>query len=462
MKSYSVFFLLFLCQLYSDQSISLKIDNSEIDRSNTGLRNSYSEVLNKATPAVVAVTTQQMVRRLYPGTSTNPREEFLRRYFGLPSLNSPQIKEEMVPAGIGSGVIVSPEGYTVTNAHVITDPRTGQLVQEVTIQLSDKKEYQARIVGFDRSTDVAVLKIESSEPLPFVSIADSDNLDVGDIVFAAGNPLGIGMTVTMGIISATKRSELGVLDQEGSYENFIQTDASINRGNSGGALLDTKGRLIGINTAIISQTGSSIGIGLAIPVNMVRKVLTDLVEKGGVMRGFLGVELQASSFGEPGAIVGAIVPGSAADLASIKSGDRIIKVGEKFVDSVNQSRLAISQTTPGTRLPIELIRDGKRLTVFVTLDLLGGVKRISIPGISLEPLTSENRLKFQIPAKTKGVIVTQSTGEAKTFKEGVVIVEVNGYQVNSVRELEENIRKGSNRLYVWYRDKYRFLSYRVP
>ena len=317
-------------------------------------------------------------------------------------------------------------------------------------------------LSFDRSTDVAVLKIESSEPLPFVSIADSDNLDVGDIVFAAGNPLGIGMTVTMGIISATKRSELGVLDQEGSYENFIQTDASINRGNSGGALLDTKGRLIGINTAIISQTGSSIGIGLAIPVNMVRKVLTDLVEKGGVMRGFLGVELQASSFGEPGAIVGAIVPGSAADLASIKSGDRIIKVGEKFVDSVNQSRLAISQTTPGTRLPIELIRDGKRLTVFVTLDLLGGVKRISIPGISLEPLTSENRLKFQIPAKTKGVIVTQSTGEAKTFKEGVVIVEVNGYQVNSVRELEENIRKGSNRLYVWYRDKYRFLSYRVP
>ena len=462
MKVYSAVFLLFLFQLYGDQSINLKIDNSDIDRSNTVLRNSYSEVLNKATPAVVAVTTQQMVRRLYPGTSINPREEFLRRYFGLPSLNSPQIKEEMVPAGIGSGVIVSPEGYTVTNAHVITDPRSGQLVQEVTIQLSDKKEYQARIVGFDRSTDVAVLKIESSEPLPFVSIADSDNLDVGDIVFAAGNPLGIGMTVTMGIISATKRSELGVLDQEGSYENFIQTDASINRGNSGGALLDTKGRLIGINTAIISQTGSSIGIGLAIPVNMVRKVLTDLVEKGGVMRGFLGVELQASSSGELGAIVGAVVPGSAADLASIKSGDRIIKVGEKFVDSVNQSRLAISQTTPGTRLPIELIRDGKRITVFVTLDLLGGLQRISIPGISLEPLTSENRLKFQIPAKTKGVIVTQSTGEAKTFKEGVVIVEVNGYQVNSVRELEENIRKGSNRLYVWYRDKYRFLSYRVP
>ena len=141
-----------------------------------------------------------------------------------------------------------------------------------------------------------------------------------------------------GIIAATKRSELGVLDQEGSYENFIQTDASINRGNSGGALLDTKGRLIGINTAIISQTGSSIGIGLAIPVNMVRKVLTDLVEKGGVMRGFLGVELQASSSGELGAIVGAVVPGSAADLAGIKSGDRIIKVGEKFVDSVNQSR----------------------------------------------------------------------------------------------------------------------------
>ena len=320
MKSIIVplFLILFLLKsgiLFSQSNgFTLLVDDTELDRSLNRAPSSYSFALKKATPAVVAVTTQQMVRRLYPGGSSNPRDEFLRRYFGLPNFNAPRIQEEMVPAGIGSGVIVSPEGHTITNAHVITDPRTGELVREVTIQLSDKQEFQAKIIGFDRSTDVAVLKIEADEPLPHVSLANSDRLEVGDVVFAAGNPLGIGMTVTMGIISATKRSELGVLDEVGSYENFIQTDAAINRGNSGGPLLDSRGRLIGINTAIISQTGSSIGIGLAIPVNMVKKVLTDLVEKGGVRRGFLGVELSATADSN-GAVVEKIYAGSAADLA---------------------------------------------------------------------------------------------------------------------------------------------------
>ena len=443
-----------------NETLTLKVDNSSIDRSIGKAPTSYSFGLKKATPAVVAVTTQQIVRRLYPGYS-NPREEFLRRYFGMPGLNNARVKEELVPAGIGSGVIVSPEGHTVTNAHVITDPRTGKPVQEVTIQLSDKREYEARIIGFDRSTDVAVLKINANEPLPHVSLANSDLLEVGDVVFAAGNPLGIGMTVTMGIISATQRSELGILEQEGSYENFIQTDAAINRGNSGGALLDARGRLIGINTAIISQTGSSIGIGLAIPVNMVKKVLTGLVQEGGIRRGFLGVELAPTTDGS-GAIVEKIVPGSAADLAGFIPKDKIIKVGDREVDSINQSRLAISQTTPGTKLPIEVIRSGKKTTLFVTLDLMGSKNRISIPGIVMEPLNPENRLQFQIPATTKGVVVIKSTGDAETFKQGVVIVEINGYQVNSVQEVEEQIKSGINRFYVWYRNKYRFLAYRVP
>ena len=295
----------------------------------------------------------------------------MRRYFGLPSFNNARVKEELVPAGIGSGVIVSPEGYTITNAHVITDPRTGKPVEEVTVQLSDKKEYKARIIGFDRSTDIAVLKINADQTLPHVTLADSDLLEVGDVVFAAGNPLGIGMTVTMGIISATRRTELGILEQEGSYESFIQTDASINQGNSGGALLDAKGRMIGINTAIISQTGASIGIGLAIPANMVKKVLTDLVESGGIRRGFLGVELSEVTSGRGGAIVKKIVPGSAADLAGFKPEDRIFRVNRREVNSVNQSRLEISQTPPGTRVPIDIIRADKIITLFVTLDLMG-------------------------------------------------------------------------------------------
>ena len=305
------------------------------------------------------------------------------------------------------------------------------------------------------------LKIEDDKPFPHVTLANSDHLEVGDIVFAAGNPLGIGMTVTMGIISATKKSELGVLDLEGSYENFIQTDAAINRGNSGGPLLDAVGRLIGINTAIISQTGASMGIGLAIPVNMVQKVLTDLVERGGVRRGFLGVELAPSSDGT-GVIVTKIVPGSAADLAGFEPKDRIIKVDSQAVDSINQSRLAISQTAPGTKITIDVIRGGNKKTLFVTLDLMGGKNRISMPGVSLEELSVENRLRFQIPPTTKGVVVTESTGNAETFKEGVVIVEINGFQVNSIQEVEEQIKSGINRFYVWYRNKYRFLAYRVP
>ena len=440
---------------------TLKVEDTEIDRSLGRAPSSYSPSLKKATPAVVAVTTQQVVRRLYPGGASSPREELLRRFFGLPNFNSPRVEEEMVPAGIGSGVIVTPEGHIITNAHVITDPRTGELVEEVTIQLTDKREFQGKIIGFDRSTDVAVLKIDADEQLPYVILTNSDLLEVGDIVFAAGNPLGIGMTVTMGIISATKRSELGVLEQEGSYENFIQTDAAINMGNSGGPLLDATGRLIGINTAIISQTGASMGIGLAIPINMVKKVLIDLVQGGGIRRGFLGVELSTSN-DDNGAIIKKIVTGSAADVAGFKPNDRIIKVDSQKVDSVNQSRWAISQTTPGTKIPIEVIRSGKKLTLHVTLDLMGSKNRISIPGVSLEPLSQENRLKFQIPSSTKGMVVINSTGQAETFKKGVVIVEINGYQVNSIQEVEEQITSGINRFYVWYRNKYRFLAYRVP
>ena len=382
-------------------------------------------------------------------------------YYGLPNVDQPLVKPEKVPAGIGSGVLVTAEGHIITNAHVITDPRTGDLVEEVIIQLTDKKEYKASIVGFDRSTDVAVLKIEIDEPLPFVTLADSDLLQVGDIVFAAGNPLGIGMTVTMGIVSATKRSELDVFDQDDAYENFIQTDASINQGNSGGALIDAKGRLVGINTAIISQTGSNIGIGLAIPVNMVRKVLTDLVQSGIMRRGFLGVELEEDPDYQ-GALVTRIVSKSAADLAGFSKMDIITKVGTQKVNSVNQTRIAISQTEPGTKIPIEVKRNGKNLTLYVTLELLGNKIQSPIPGISLKTLTSEVRNEFGIPRQTRGLVVSESSGEAETFKKGVVIVEINGFQVNSIQDVQDQLKKGINRFYVWFRGKYSFLAYRIP
>lgn len=441
--------------------LKIKVDNSQIDRSGMNFTQSYAPVLSGATPAVVSVTTQQFVKRILPGGG-NPIEEFLRRYYGYPRLYQPRVEEVPVPAGIGSGVIVTPDGYTITNAHVITaNPNTGDLVEEVLVKVSEKEEYKASIVGYDRSTDVAVLKIDADRPLPFVTLSNSDNLQVGDVVFAVGNPLGIGKTVTMGIISATMKSELGVLDQAGSYENFIQTDASINPGNSGGALLDSKGRLIGINTAIISQTRSSIGIGLAIPVNMARKVLTDFVEGGELRRGFLGVELDETDR-SGGALISKVIPGSAASRAGLREGDLILSVGSKGVNSVNQTRVAISQTAPGTKLPLKISRGGVSMTLFVTLGLMGNNGNNILPGVNLEVLNNKNRKKFTIPADTFGVLVVESSGAQDNFKEGVLIVEINGAPVRSLQDVKKNLQRGFNRFYVWYLGKYRFVSYRLP
>ena len=454
------FYLMASCH-YLTAQLKIKVDNSQIDRSGTSFTHSYAQVLSGATPAVVSVTTQQFVKRILPGGG-NPLEEFLRRYYGYPRRYQPRVEEVPVPAGIGSGVIVTPDGYTITNAHVITaNPNTGDLVEEVLVKVSEKEEYKASIVGYDRSTDVAVLKIDADRPLPFVTLSNSENLQVGDVVFAVGNPLGIGKTVTMGIISATMKSELGVLGEAGAYENFIQTDASINPGNSGGALLDSKGRLIGINTAIISQTRSSIGIGLAIPVNMARKVLTDFVEDGGLRRGFLGVELNETDL-NGGAVITNVIPGSAASSAGLRKDDLILSIGKKEVNSVNQTRVAISQTSPDTKLPIKISRNGVEMTLFVTLGTMGEMRNNILPGVSLEILNNKNRKRFGIPNDAVGVVVVESSGAQDNFKRGVVIVEINGAPIRSLDDIRKNLQKGFNRFYVWYLGKYRFVSYRIP
>jgi len=241
---------------------------------------------------------------------------------------------------------------------------------------------------------------------------------------------------------------------------FQQTDASINRGNSGGALLDAKGRLIGINTAIISQTGANIGIGLAIPVNMVRRALTDYLEEGYIRRGFLGVALQPDlETGIP--TVGSIVQGSAAERAGLIKDDRIIKVGNKTVSSVNQARVAISQTLPGERVPIEVLRGSTSLTLYVVLGSMSE-QMVPIPGIQLEALSPANRKRYEIPANVRGVLVAESNDQLETFKTGVVLVEINGTQILDVSDVSENLYSGINRFYVWYRGKYRFLAYRIP
>jgi len=445
---------------------TLKLDETPLPPTDPPRVTGYADVLSKATPAVVGVYTAQVVRRSFPNAS-NPLEDFLRRYYGLSRGVEPsRVEEQKVPSGMGSGVIIAPEGYAITNAHVITDQRTGKPVDEVSVKLSDKREFPAEIVGFDKATDIAVLKINASEALPSITLADSAKLRVGDIVFAAGNPLGVGLTVTMGIVSATGRTDLGILKDPGAYENFIQTDAAINQGNSGGALIDAKGRLVGINTAIYSRTGGSIGIGFAIPVNLARSVMTGLIEKGGVQRGFLGVQLEDLPADE-GARTTGVVKGSPADRAGIQSNDIIVEAAGKEIATVAELRLAISQTPPGASVPLVIIRHSQRKKLRVTLGSLDdtlrpGIGGLVVPGVTLAPLDGDLRRRFDIPNTVAGLVVTESSGEEQTIRKGVVIVEINGQGVHDEKDARANLRRGLNRFYVWFKGRYNFLPYRIP
>ena len=459
----------------SKSKVTLRVESKPIDRTTSLHRSSYADILSKATPAVVGVYTSKIIRyRTNP--QRNPIEDFLRRYYGLPPSgrsSAPSMEEEKIPAGIGSGVIVSDEGHILTNAHVITDPRTGQAIDEVTVKLADKREFVATIIGFDKATDVAVLKIDAPN-LPRVSLANSDQLRVGDVVFAAGNPLGVGLTVTMGIVSATGRTNLGILEDPGSYEHFIQTDAAINMGNSGGALIDSEGRLIGINTAIYSRTGGNIGIGFAIPVNLAKSILVSLVEKGNVDRGFLGVNLEdidpevASSLKLPspsGARVSSVVANSPAEIAGLRENDVIVSLGNQPVSSVAELRVFISRTPPGEPIRLGFFRDGLRNSFEVKLGRLGKEFKSDVspfPGLTLQPLNATVSKQLGIPNTVSGLVVTHSKGEISSLREGVVIVEINGSAVSTLGEAKRLVNRGLNRLYVWYRGRYSFVPYRIP
>ena len=266
----------------AERRVELPLDAEAIDRSDPVLLTSYAPVLKPAREAVVSVYTAHVVQVLRQ-RGLDPREELLRRFYGLPSPRGrTEVEEQWRPGGIGSGVILSAEGYILTNNHVISAP-DGEAADEVLVQLTDGRELRAAVVGRDPASDLAVLQVEATD-LPAIRLADSNQLEVGDIVFAIGNPMGVGLTITQGIVSATGRSNLAILGKSG-YESFIQTDASINRGNSGGALVDAYGRLVGINTAILSEDGGNIGIGFAIPSTFARTIALRLLEEGEVRRG---------------------------------------------------------------------------------------------------------------------------------------------------------------------------------
>jgi serine protease DegQ len=318
---------------------------------------SYHDAVRKAAPSVVNIFTSKEVR-----VSRNPllNDPVMRRFFG----DQPG-DETQRTSSLGSGVIVSSAGYILTNHHVVN------AADEIEVATPDGKKLLAKVVGSDPDTDIAVLRVEARN-LPAITFGSSENLRVGDIVLAIGNPLGIGQTVTSGIVSALDRTGLGI----NTFENFIQTDAAINQGNSGGALVDARGNLVGINTAILSQTGGSIGIGLAIPASMAKTVMEQIIKTGTVTRGWIGVGLQAitpeiaESFklGTPrGAIINEVLRGGPADKAGIKLGDVLVSIDGKPILDPQSVLNVVTGIAPGTAAQLKLKRKGKDMELAVTI-----------------------------------------------------------------------------------------------
>ena len=316
----------------------------------------FSPVVKAVLPAVVNISSTRVIRTS-GGAERNP---FGEMFPGLRMPDAPQREQ-----GEGSGVIISADGYIVTNNHVVDG------ANELTVSMGDKREMKARVIGTDARTDIALIKVDAKD-LPHVVLGDSSKVEVGDIALAMGNPFGLGQTVTMGIISATGRGGLGIED----YEDFIQTDASINPGNSGGALVNTRGELIGINTAILSRSGGNQGVGFAVPVDMVRHVMTQLKEKGAVTRARLGVYFQeltpklASALGvtaSKGAVVTEIVPDGPASRSGLKKDDVIVGLNGKDIDG-RSLRLAVGSMAPGTSIDLNVLRGSSQAKYSVTLD----------------------------------------------------------------------------------------------
>ncbi|MBI5425997.1 MAG: Do family serine endopeptidase [Opitutae bacterium] len=434
----------------------LKLDATPVGEGKAPVLTSYADVLTDVRPAVVSVYSSKIVRQRVP--------EFYRQLFG----NIPDREQKL--SGLGSGVIISPDGYILTNNHVVED------ADELKVALSDDRELPAKLIGTDPKTDVAVIKVDADK-LPFVTIADSDRLRVGDVVFAIGNPLGIGQTVTMGIVSATGRKNVNLLtDREpDAYEDFIQTDAAINMGNSGGALVDAKGRLVGVNSGIATNNRGNIGIGFAIPINLARSVMTSLIETGTVVRGYLGVSSEtltaevAESLGLPretrGVVITDLSPkdGPAAK-AGLKREDIVTAVNGRAIASRDDLRLTIAQTMPGTKVRIDYLRDGKAQNAEVTLGKLEDAAADGefLTGVVVQQITNDLRSELRIPNEVEGLVITDiapTSPFGDVFPVGAVIEQINRVPVADVASAKRALREGRNLALIYYRGNYRYVGF---
>lgn len=333
----------------------------------------YADILEEAIPSVVSVYSSRIVKN-NKMTQKSLKNLLDPSHYPFSNIKNHEEKEYKIIKS-GSGVIISENGYIITNRHVI-QINNEKLADKIQIKLNNNAKYTAQLVSADKKTDIAVLKINSKTPLPAIKIADSDTLKIGDIIFSIGNPQNIGLTATKGIISALERNSYEILGKE-SYENFIQTDAPINLGNSGGALIDSWGRLIGINTAIVSNSNLYSNIGFAIPINMVINAAKHLIENGKVKRGLIGIhaidlttEIIQNINSTHGILISKIKPNSPAQKKRIKCGDIITKINNKPIKSVKQLRLIVSQISPGIEIKITLIRKNKKFIIPIILETL--------------------------------------------------------------------------------------------
>ncbi len=432
-----------------------------------GVRTSYADVVEKTSQAVVQIEAEQKSKESATAQK-NPLldDPQLREFFkNLPQ--QPQTQRPQIQRGIGSGVIVSADGMILTNYHVVGD------AEKITVLMNDNNSFRAKVVGSDQPSDLAVLKIEG-ENLPFLNLGNSDNVRIGDIVLAIGNPLGIGQTVTAGIISAKGR-RTGLSD--GSFEDFLQTDAPINQGNSGGALVNLSGELVGINSQILSnsQGGGNIGIGFSIPSNMAKSVMEQLVQNGKVRRGMLGVNIQNITADTAkalelkdtkGVLVSNVRPESAAGKAGIKRGDIITAINGEKVEDSNTLRNKVAGTMPGNSIKITVLRGGNEQEFNAMLDEFnvetdkpsssnqeqknsGNQSENGKLGLSLQPTTPETLKQLGLPDDTEGLVVTEVDPNGAASEEGIargdVIMEINRNSVATVEDVQSALEKSGNR-----------------
>lgn len=418
----------------------------------------FSKVAKKSSPSVVMIKTEKEVAQFSQRGFNSPfQDDFFRRFFDLPRQPQQVIPPKKAPkrkevVGQGSGFIINKDGYILTNNHVIGD------ADGILVNLLDGREFEAELVGSDPQSDVAVIKIKGDpKNLPVAELGTSETVEVGEWVLALGNPFGLSHSVTAGIISAKGRNSVGITD----YEDFIQTDAAINPGNSGGPLVNLEGKVIGINTAIYSRSGGYMGIGFAIPIDMVVKIKDQLINKGTVSRGFLGVfiqdlnsELSKSFDVKKGVLISKVTKDSPAEKAGMEAGDVVIKFNEKEVVNAASFRNMVSMVDPGKSVKMLVDRRGEKITLTVKIGSLS--EQISDSSGSYGFSVTENDNEYK--TDRNGVIVSSvkagSAAESAGLKEGMVISEVNRMEVNSVEQFKHALNKNKERVLLLIHSQY--------